>query len=103
MATRRTPETETAPESLDEAVEAEPTTEEPVEESIEPPVPKEPEPEPVAPPAPPMCDQGCKDFWTGLGLPYCDQCCSPRRTDQYGNTVCVLSLPIEQCPLLSAK
>jgi hypothetical protein len=57
--------------------------------------PTKPELEPVVV----ACNENEAAFWRSIGLPYCDKCCSPRRTDEQGKTLCTLQLAPSKCPL----
>ncbi len=45
------------------------------------------------------CVPAERDFWTSLGLSYCEKCCNPRGTDWTGKTICRIDQP-ETCPLI---
>jgi hypothetical protein len=50
-------------------------------------------------PAVAVCNESERNFWQSIGLPYCDKCCSPLRSDDSGNRLCTLQLAPSECPL----
>jgi hypothetical protein len=46
-----------------------------------------------------VCNENESAFWRSIGLPYCDKCCSPLRSDEQGQPLCTLQLAASECPL----
>lgn len=50
-----------------------------------------------------QCNPDERDFWTRIGIPYCDKCCGHKVTDAYTNQVLCRIGDSDTCPLIESE